>query len=104
MFTRDIEALFPQPHFGTQALGLLHGESVAECVECALFEKCHKITVAAYLHGLSDDLELIVQNGLTDGSLKAYMELGGIAEARLAEKEGRSAPGEGDAEGCAHPL
>jgi hypothetical protein len=61
--------------FGNQAEPLLHGEPVVECIDCDVFDKCHKITVAGCLQALSTDLNLIVSNGLSDGTLKDFKEL-----------------------------
>ena len=36
--------------FGNQAEPLLRGKPVDRCIDCELFDKCHKITVAASLH------------------------------------------------------
>ena len=61
--------------FGTQARQVLYGDPPDKCLECELFEKCHKITVAVNLQNLSDALELIIQNGLSNGNLKGFDEL-----------------------------
>ena len=61
--------------FGTQGLVMLDGDMPTECLECGVFEKCHKITLGACLHSISNDLDLIVQNGLVYGRLKGFAEL-----------------------------
>lgn len=61
--------------FGSQARGLLCGEPIDDCVDCEVFDRCHKITVAASLQSIETDLDLIVQNGLADGRLKGTKEL-----------------------------
>jgi len=72
--------------FGNQARGALCGEPPDECLACEVFEKCHKYTVTATLHAISENLDLIVQNGLVDGRLKGIEELDEIAEAELGQK------------------
>ncbi len=61
--------------FGTQARQVLYGDPPDKCLECDLFDKCHKMTVALNLQNLSDSLELIIQNGLSNGNLKGFDEL-----------------------------
>jgi hypothetical protein len=68
--------------FGQQAEDMLHGAPPYKCLKCNVFDKCHKITVAACLQSISTDLDLIVQNGITTKKLMVYNEL-----AELAEKE-----------------
>lgn len=67
--------------FGIQAECMLRGEPPTDCIPCEWFDKCHKITVAGCLQSIADNLDLAVQNGLTDGRLKSLMELGKIADA-----------------------
>jgi hypothetical protein len=61
--------------FGTQGMDALHGDSVEKCIDCELFDKCNKITIAITLQAMTTDIELIVQNGLTDGRLRSFNEL-----------------------------
>ena len=63
--------------FGDQGGVVLGGESPKACLDCRVFEKCHKITVAATLQAISTDLDLIVQNGLRKGTLEGFDALGG---------------------------
>jgi len=80
--------------FASQGRSLPGGEMPTQCLDCSVFEVCHKVTVAASLQSISDDLDLIVQNGLTDGRLKGFQELeelwetqsGKNPEERLANK------------------
>ena len=67
--------------FGNQAECMLHGKPPTDCIPCEWFDKCHKITVAACLQTIAADLDLEIQNGLTDGRLKSFMELEIIADA-----------------------
>lgn len=62
--------------FGDQGGVILCGESPKACIVCRVFEKCHKITVAATLQAISTDLDLIVQNGLRKGTLEGFEALG----------------------------
>ena len=48
---------------------MLHGEPPYKCLDCDIFDKCHKITVAACLQAIATDLQLITQNGLTTSGL-----------------------------------
>ena len=72
--------------FASQGRSPLGGEMPTQCVDCSMFEVCHKITVAATLQSISDDLDLIVQNGLTDGRLKGFQELEELWEAQPVKK------------------
>jgi hypothetical protein len=72
--------------FGCQAEGMLYGEEPDDCVECEWFDRCHKITVSASLLAIENALDLIVENGLSDGRLKGFEELEKIAEAAKGRK------------------
>ena len=61
--------------FGDQGGAILGGESPNKCATCDLFDRCHKVTIAASLQGIAMDLSLITQNGLESGWLKAFKEL-----------------------------
>ncbi len=61
--------------FGQQASDILYGKPPYKCLECEIFDKCHKITVAASLQAISSDLDLITQNGLVTKKLMALDEL-----------------------------
>lgn len=61
--------------FGDQGGAILGGESSNKCATCELFDKCHKITIAASLQGIAMDLSLIAQNGLESGWLKGFQAL-----------------------------
>ena len=58
--------------FGEQGGAILGGESPKACLDCQVFEKCHKITVAATLQAIATDLDLIVQSGLRKGTLEGF--------------------------------
>jgi len=58
--------------FGEQGGVILGGESPKACLDCQVFEECHKITVAATLQAIATDLDLIVQNGLRKGTLEGF--------------------------------
>ena len=58
--------------FGDQGGVVLCGESPKACLDCRVFEKCHKVSVAATLQAISTDLDLIVQNGLRKGTLEGF--------------------------------
>ena len=72
--------------FASQGRSLLGGEMPTQCLDCDVFEQCHKITVAASLQSISDALDLIVQNGLTDGRLKGFQELETLWDAEPEKK------------------
>jgi len=72
--------------FGSQGRSLLGGEMPTQCLDCDVFDKCHKITVVASLQSVSDALDLIVQNGLTDGRLKGFQELEKLWDAEPGNK------------------
>ncbi len=61
--------------FGDQGGAILSGESPDKCARCDLFDRCHKVTIAASIQGIAIDLSLITQNGLESGWLKAFQEL-----------------------------
>ena len=58
--------------FGDQGGVVLSAESPKACLECQVFEQCHRITVAATLQAIATDLDLIVQNGLRKGVLEGF--------------------------------
>ena len=58
--------------FGEQGGVILGGESPKACLDCRVFDKCHKVTVAATLQAIATDLDLIVQNGLRKGTLEGF--------------------------------
>ena len=72
--------------FGRQAEGMLQGESPQKCVECGLFENCHKMTVAACLQSISTDVGLLIENGLATNSLMGFDELNELAGAENKKK------------------
>ena len=72
--------------FANQAESMLYGEPADDCIECEWFDKCHKITVAATLQSISSALDLIVENGLSDGRLKGFEELERMADAAKGRK------------------
>lgn len=61
--------------FGQQGSEMLAGEFPIDCMSCSVYEKCHKMTVSVSIQLLSDNLELIIQNGLLDGRLKTFNQL-----------------------------
>ncbi len=61
--------------FGSQGNDMLYGDPPDKCLDCDLFEKCHKITVSATLQSISTAMDLFIQNGLATGSLKGFQEL-----------------------------
>lgn len=65
--------------FGRQAEGVLRGEDPQRCLECNVFERCHKITVAACLQSISTDVGLLIENGLATNSLMGFDELNELA-------------------------
>jgi hypothetical protein len=61
--------------FGDQGGTVLSGEPAEECVSCEVFDRCHKVTIAVALQGISVDMNLITQNGLEAGWLKTFKYL-----------------------------
>ena len=63
--------------FGDQGGAPIHGEVPENCLNCEIdtFERCHKVSVATSLQGISIDLSLIIQNGLKSNWLKPFKEL-----------------------------
>jgi len=63
--------------FGDQGGAPIHGEVPENCLNCDIdtFERCHKVSVATSLQGISIDLSLIIQNGLKSNWLKSFKEL-----------------------------
>lgn len=61
--------------FGDQGGSMLCGEIPKDCLSCDIFDKCHKVTIAASLQGINGDLSFLIQNGLKTGWLKSYKEL-----------------------------
>lgn len=72
--------------FGRQAEDLLHGQPPYKCLDCDIFDKCHKITVATSLQAISTDLDLITQNGLATNKLMGFAELDKLAETELKKQ------------------
>jgi hypothetical protein len=68
--------------FGMQAEDMLHGEPPYKSLDCSLFDKCHKITVAACLQSISTGMDLLIENGLATNKLMGFAEL-----SKLADKE-----------------
>ncbi|MEA2059004.1 MAG: hypothetical protein U9P10_00405 [Thermodesulfobacteriota bacterium] len=71
--------------FGQQAEDMLHGDPPYKCLKCNVFDKCHKITVAAYLQSISTDLDLIIQNGIATNKLMVYKKPAELADKEAAE-------------------
>jgi hypothetical protein len=72
--------------FGRQAEDMLHGDAPYKCLKCDIFDKCHKITVAACLQAISTDLSLITENGLATKKLMGFAELNKLSEAGMTKK------------------
>ncbi len=72
--------------FGQQAEDMLHGEPPYKCLDCDIFDKCHKITIAACLQSISTDLDLITQNGLATNKLMGFAELIGLLRLRWRKR------------------
>ena len=72
--------------FGQQAEDMLHGKPPHGCLDCDIFDKCHKITVAACLQAIAIDLQLITQNGLDKNKLMGFAELDKLTEADMTKE------------------
>lgn len=66
--------------FGSQGRDMLFGDPPDKCLDCDVFEKCHKITTSAALINISEQFELIIQNGLATGNLRSFDELGTMSD------------------------
>jgi hypothetical protein len=55
-------------------------------LDCDIFDKCHKITVAACLQAIATDLQLITQNGLATNKLMGFAELDKLAETDMTKE------------------
>jgi hypothetical protein len=64
-----------------------NGEPPYKCLDCNIFDKCHKITIAACLQSISTDLDLITQNGLDTNKLMGFAELNKLAEAEMKKEK-----------------
>ena len=62
------------------------GEPPYKCLDCDIFDKCHKITIAACLQSISTDLDLLTQNGLATNKLMGFAELNKLAEAEMKKE------------------
>ena len=69
--------------FGQQSEDILYGEAPYKCLDCDIFDKCHKVTVAACLQGIAADIDLIAQNGLATNKLMGFEELEKLAAAKM---------------------
>ena len=72
--------------FGQQAGDMLHGDAPYKCLKCDIFDKCHKITVAACLQAIATDLSLITENGLATNKLMGFSELSKLAETDMTKE------------------
>jgi hypothetical protein len=72
--------------FGQQGEDMLHGEAPYKCLDCPLFERCHKLTIAACLQAISSDMELLIENGLATNKLMGFAELNKLAEMEMGKK------------------
>ena len=61
--------------FGSQGRQMLYGEMPKECISCTELEICHKISIVSSLQAIADGMDLIIQNGLSNGMLKGFGEL-----------------------------
>ncbi|HKK64153.1 MAG TPA: SEC-C metal-binding domain-containing protein [Bacteroidales bacterium] len=71
--------------FGDQGGSPLHGEAPVNCLNCDkdTFDRCHKVSLATSLQGISLDLSLISENGLKSGWLKCFKELSEAEDRKL---------------------
>ena len=72
--------------FGRQAESMLYGEPPYACLDCDLFDRCHKITIAACLQTIASDLQLITENGLAKNTLMGFDELDRLAETDMTKE------------------
>lgn len=72
--------------FGRQAEDMLRGEIPYKCLQCSLFDRCHKITVAACLQSISNDIGLLIENGLATNSLMGFDELNDLVDSGAKKK------------------
>ncbi len=72
--------------FGQQGEDMLHGEAPYKCLDCSIFDKCHKITVSACLQSISTGMDLLIENGLVTNKLMGFGELNKFAETEMEKK------------------
>jgi hypothetical protein len=72
--------------FGMQAEDMLHGEPPHKCLDCKLFDKCHKITVAGCLQSITMSMDLLIENGLVTNKLMGFAELSKLAAKRIKKE------------------
>ena len=71
---------------GQQGRDFLFGKFPDKCLSCDQFDICHKLSVAACLHSISDGMDLIIQNGLVTGKLLGFAELEILLEKESTDK------------------
>jgi hypothetical protein len=72
--------------FRQQAEDMLHGEPLYKCLKCSIFDKCHKITIAACLQSISTGMDLLIENGLATNKLMGFAELNKLAEIEMKKE------------------
>jgi hypothetical protein len=72
--------------FGQQGEDMLHGDPPYKCLDCSIFDKCHKITIAACLQSISTGMDLLIENGLVTNKLMGFAELNKFAETEMGKK------------------
>jgi hypothetical protein len=85
-YTMKINEWDSKECFGQQAEDMLHGEAPYKCLECDIFDKCHKITIAACLQSISTGMDLLIENGLMTKKLMGFEALGKLSEAEMKKK------------------
>ena len=73
---------------GAQGAEQLCSDTPGRCLECAVFDECHKITVVGCLTTIASGVDLIVQNGLAYGNLRGLRELDELVEGQVDPEAG----------------
>lgn len=61
--------------FGEQGAESLYGDPSTKCLDCEIFDKCHKITVTSCLQSLADNGLLLIRNAIVAKKLLSFKEL-----------------------------
>ncbi len=54
---------------------MIYGKPATKCLDCDLFDKCHKITVAGCLQSIADDALLLFRNAIVAKKILSFKEL-----------------------------
>jgi len=69
--------------FGHQAEDMLRGDPPHKCLYCGIFDKCHKMTLAACLQSISTGMDRLIENSTATNKFLKFTELNKRAEADM---------------------